>query len=477
MKTPVIIDFRQIQEYAGRFPEMRMIGTRPIDIGALDRQADADDGPVASFGGITPGLTFGDGWQVTGILLRQSEIDVTCSGPEGTATFIIGDPGQKPAWPFDNGRARVGYHPCALDATTLARAGMAFSKAVANILKIETDFSDLVGQARTANRNPDARPNPAIVERRPDGKVYVRITTRCQERCVFCFFYDSPAESWLDAAAGIPGEPKRSLALLDPKSVTQLIITGGEPTLADGFEDILAELLERGFDNIVVQTNGILTARAGFLDRFKEFRKCVSFGFSLHAADSKTSAAVTGAGTPATFQAKIESIRRAVELGYVTKITCVLTTLNLHHVPDIVRFCVGLKQVDPTLDNVILQLSMPSVQGIMRANRHLYPKLSMVGQAVVPAIDLADANGLRVSFSSLCSVPPCSIPTHLRHLETMWYKNGPIDWWESEREYGRQCHGCAIRQWCSGVSPGYLDWFDDRELVPFPVSDTTLLIP
>ncbi len=477
MTTPATIDFFGILKYAGRFPEMRMIGSRPIDIETLDRRSDSTDGPINAFGGISPGMTFGDGWRVGGISVRQQEIDLQCEGPQGAATFMLGAPNQGPAWPFDTARARIGYHPSDLDETTLNRVGRDLADMIAGLPEMEGGFSDLVQKALDSRHVSGARPNPAIVERRPDGKVYVRLTTRCQERCVFCFFFDSPAESWLDDAEGLPDEPERSLALLDPKAVTQLIITGGEPTLADRFEDILSGLLERGFDNIVVQTNGIFTAKAGFLDRFKDFRKRVSFGFSLHAADWRTSAAITGGGTEATFQAKLDSIQRAVELGYVTKITCVLTTINLDSLDDMVGFCVGLKQVDPTLENVILQFSMPSVQGLMRSNRDLYPTLTAVADAVGPALDLADAGGLRASFSSLCSVPPCCIPSHLRHLETMWYKKGPTDWWESERAYAAQCAECVLKPWCSGVSPQYLEWFSDHELVPFTASDTTLLMP
>jgi len=118
---------------------------------------------------------------------------------------------------------------------------------------------------------------------------------------------------------------------------------------------------------------------------------------------------------------------------------------------------------------------MPVIRGLMVRHRQAVPRLFDVGLAVAPALDLADRHGLRTSFSSMCSVPPCCLPDHLQHLESMWYRQGPTEWWESERAFGPQCSGCALKSWCSGVSPAYLEWFGADDLRAFDPAGTRIV--
>lgn len=457
---------------------MKMLRRSHIDLSRLAGEDERGKRTLASFMGLAPGMRFGGGWTVVTLAQRADELDVTCLSDAGPAeTFFVGITGRGPACPFDRHGFRIGYHPSAKDFASIVPVGNAFADMVASILDADPagwDAALAVATKRgdgTGLTEDDLR----IVEIRPDGKVYIRMTNDCQERCVFCFYYGTPQEIGSDGASCESID--RVIDSLDPASTTQVILTGGEPTLVPGFDWHLQRLVDRGFSNIIVQTNGLLTARRGFLDRFAAFNERISFGFSLHAATAGTSATVTGVPSEHNFPEKIASIRRAIELGYITKITCVITTHNLHELTDIVRFCQSTGRDGAVPDNVILQFSMPVIRGLAAGSRNSCPRLADVAKAVGPALDLADRSGLKTSFSSMCSVPPCCVPDHLRHLESMWYRQGPTEWWEAERAFGQDCVGCALKAWCSGVSPLYLEWFGPEELVPFSTARTRIVMP
>jgi len=464
--TETIVDFGAILDYAAQFPEIRMLGRRGIDQSRIHHDNTPVSTRVESFTGIRAGARFGDAWIVRAISIRGREADVECAHPDlPSVSFFVGNPEDGPGCPFDRPGFRIGYHGTQLPWETLQVVG--------------NEFADMVEQTIAQSENRCApelsSDDDRLLEIRPDGKVYIRLTNDCQERCVFCFFFGTPQEL---ARGPVPAETViKAIDSLDPAVVNQVILTGGEPVLADGFASHLHRLLDRGFKDIVVQTNGLFPDKGGFLEMFAGFRDRVSFGFSLHAATVKTNAAVTRAGSASNLELKMSAIRKAVSLGYMTKVTCVLTRMNLGELKDIVSFCASTGEGSGVPDNVVLQFSMPVIRGLMEDSRNACPTLSEAQAALAPAIDLALDLGLRVSLSSMCSLPPCRMRGYLRHLESMWYAVGPSQWWESERAFGHACADCVLKPWCSGVSPRYLEWFGDGELLPFLESGTAIITP
>jgi len=464
--TETIVDFGAILGYAAQFPEIRMLGRRGIDQSRIHHDNAPVSTSVESFTGVREGARFGDAWVVRAISVRGREADVECAHPRlPSVSFFVGKPEDGPGCPFDRPGFRIGYHGTRIPWETLQVVGNEFADMVE-----QTTIQSTIRQATQPSLDADR-----TLEIRPDGKVYIRLTNDCQERCVFCFFFGTPQEQ---GSGPVPAEAIiRAIDSLDPAVVNQVILTGGEPVLADDFPSHLRRLLDRGFRDIVVQTNGLFPDKGGFLEMFAGFRDRVSFGFSLHAATSKTNAAVTRAGSASNLELKMSAIRKAVSLGYMTKITCVLTRMNLDELKDIVTFCASTGEGSGVPDNVVLQFSMPVIRGLMEDSRDACPTLSEAQAALTPAIDLAVGLGLRVSMSSMCSLPPCRMRGYLRHLESMWYAVSPSQWWESERAFGHACSDCVLKPWCSGVSPRYLEWFGDNELLPFPESGTAIIAP
>ncbi len=98
----------------------------------------------------------------------------------------------------------------------------------------------------------------------PKKQIEIQLGHMCNNRCVFCVSGQETARGNagpLDAAPMIAaitrahGEGHRKLTLL-----------GGEPTLQPGFLDVVRHAVALGFEEIVIFTNGVKTAREAFLD-------------------------------------------------------------------------------------------------------------------------------------------------------------------------------------------------------------------
>lgn len=98
----------------------------------------------------------------------------------------------------------------------------------------------------------------------PKTQVEIQLGHMCNNRCVFCV---SGQQTALGRAKPLPVEP-----LLDnldqafAKGHRKLTLLGGEPTLQPGFKAVVSHAVKLGFEEVVIFTNGVKTARAAFLD-------------------------------------------------------------------------------------------------------------------------------------------------------------------------------------------------------------------
>ncbi len=113
------------------------------------------------------------------------------------------------------------------------------------------------------------------------------ITNQCNARCAFCQFAsmpspvtaDAPTGQWIDAIAG-----------LREAGAGRVVISGGEPLLHKGFNDI-ARFAAALMDRVIICTNGILLdAPAMHLSE----RPSLQWNISLHGADAATHDRLTG---------------------------------------------------------------------------------------------------------------------------------------------------------------------------------------
>lgn len=102
----------------------------------------------------------------------------------------------------------------------------------------------------------------------PKQQVEIQLGHMCNNRCVFCV---SGQQTALGRARPLPLDPiLERLTDAYAQGNRKLTILGGEPTLQPGFKDVLRHAVKLGFEEIVIFTNGVKTARPAFVDEVLE---------------------------------------------------------------------------------------------------------------------------------------------------------------------------------------------------------------
>ncbi|MDI3291134.1 radical SAM protein [Polyangium sp. 15x6] len=98
----------------------------------------------------------------------------------------------------------------------------------------------------------------------PKTQVEIQLGHMCNNRCVFCV---SGQETALGRARPLPLAPiLEQIRAARAAGHSKITLLGGEPTLQPAFLDVVRESVALGFEEIVIFTNGVKTARAAFVD-------------------------------------------------------------------------------------------------------------------------------------------------------------------------------------------------------------------
>ncbi len=101
----------------------------------------------------------------------------------------------------------------------------------------------------------------------PDRQVEIQLGHMCNNRCVFCV---SGQRTGLGEARPLPLEPLlASVTAAREAGHRKITLLGGEPTLQPAFLEVVRHAVTLGFDEIVIFTNGVKTARPAFIDEVR----------------------------------------------------------------------------------------------------------------------------------------------------------------------------------------------------------------
>lgn len=289
----------------------------------------------------------------------------------------------------------------------------------------------------------------------PGNQELLRITTRCNARCAFC-----SARGVLEDLVRDPALIRRRLVHMHRQGIRMASFTGGEPTLVQGLDELVAAARQVGMDEIDVQTNGLLLARP------ERVRRLVAHGMtsiflSLHSADPATHDGMLQ--VPGAFDKAMACIEHCLEAGVEVRTNCVLTTRNLEGPAG----PAGLVELIARLHGgagAQVNLSFVALQGWALDHPELVPRLSEAAPRMQEAIDTGLGLGMDVRIPGLCGIPVCQLPGYERHFDEI--RDGGSPPRLTTRGYGPACDACPHRASCSGFWKVYLDRFGTGELFP-----------
>lgn len=299
----------------------------------------------------------------------------------------------------------------------------------------------------------------------------LRTTFACNQRCPFCFVpltgrpVDlSEIRSDLDELARQRPAPR------------ELMISGGEPTLDLRLPRILGMAKRRGFRRFVLQTNGLLFARPGLLDRL--LRSGVrSFMVSFHASTAGLYDRVTG--TRGLFPRAAAGLSRLLRCAscHVT-VNVVVNRYNYGDLPALVDLVADLAAAAPRGGRPELYFSMVNEAGHEKVPGWAVD-LKDVGPALRRAVRRCRARGIPVCrFGGESSFPVCLLDEPGRYAARRCFPKDRVRYADDfSGEAGRlgrakrpACRRCRFDARCLGVPAPYARLFGLGALRPVGAS-------
>ncbi len=280
----------------------------------------------------------------------------------------------------------------------------------------------------------------------------LRINGHCNMGCSFCFVDLSQPN--VDVAA-LTAELDRLAAT----GVTELVLSGGEPTLHPGLPEVVAHGKRLGFATIELQSNGVRLAHPDYAAQLASAGLDVAC-LSLHSHDPDVSDRITK--RPRAFAKTVQGLHNLRALGVQTRISHVISRLNYRDLPAFVRFA-RAEFADGPLDICFAIAQEISSQ----TSTWVLPTFTDIKPFVREALDHCLAHG--VTFSGLIgqgSYPPCMLDGDLRYyeraLQEVHLSRDTPDWVKPDR-----CRTCAFDTRCLGVRRSYVATYGDAEIRPF----------
>lgn len=149
--------------------------------------------------------------------------------------------------------------------------------------------------------------------------IFLYITERCQLRCGHCYMGDR-----LERRLNIPyDKAERILSSCRKLGARYVTFLGGEPTLHPDLPRMVDSAIDLGFEQVMIDTNGLLPERICTIDP----KKLHYISVSLDGASQSTHERVRGKGT---FDKTVRCIDFLVSNAYSVRVNCTVFQFNVH---------------------------------------------------------------------------------------------------------------------------------------------------
>jgi MoaA/NifB/PqqE/SkfB family radical SAM enzyme len=280
----------------------------------------------------------------------------------------------------------------------------------------------------------------------PDKQVEVQLGHMCNNRCVFCVsgqMTERRAAGPLDLAPQL-----EAIERAHAQGYRKLTLLGGEPTLQPGFMDLVRRSVALGFDEIVIFTNGVRTARAEFLDEILATGGPFTFRISIQGATEEAHERTTR--KPGSFGRILRTLELLRERGQRRTVNMCVVTSNYASVaafPELVERY-GVSQIH--LDMIRPLDAGDRTEAELRAMIPRY--CDMVPALVAMAKGFADQKSeVDVNIGNL---PYCIAPSDKYEVK------------RRDKLKPESCRSCAYEPSCSGVFETYARFYGTSELIP-----------
>jgi MoaA/NifB/PqqE/SkfB family radical SAM enzyme len=304
----------------------------------------------------------------------------------------------------------------------------------------------------------------------PKTQVEIQLGHMCNNRCVFCV---SGQETGLGRALPLATAP--ILERLDEAFATgqrKLTLLGGEPTLQPGFLDVVRHAVRLGFQEIVIFTNGVKTARESFIEEVIATGGNFTWRISIQGATKESHERTTRrAGS---FDRIVRSMGHLRRLGQrITVNMCVVGSNfeSIEHFPHLLgEHEVSQLHLDMVRPSDAGQRTEDEFRDMLVRYTDMVPALTKLAAGVAPGFDLNVGN-----------LPYCVAPElagWIHHDGETTYTvavdgdnklSRPWDKYFVKRQDKSKpdsCRACVFDKRCNGIFEKYRELHGYSEFVP-----------
>ncbi len=312
----------------------------------------------------------------------------------------------------------------------------------------------------------------------PAAQVEIQLGHVCNNRCVFCVSGQRTAEG---LARPLPTAP--ALAALEDAAATgarKVTFLGGEPTLQASLVPAITRAIDLGFHAIVLFTNGVKTARAGYVDDILALGAARGFAgfewrFSIQGGDEAAHDDVTQ--KPGSFRRLVEGLHHLRARDQDITANACINERSYRSLPgyvDLVRTH-GIRQLH--LDQVRPRDAGVRSDAELRAMMPRYSAMVPYFRAMLVRFDRELGPDYDVNVGNLpyCLMPERAAKIHHDGEATQTVAadgdalSRPWDKYADKRRdkfHPPACAPCVFRPRCNGVFTKYAELHGVDEFVP-----------
>jgi MoaA/NifB/PqqE/SkfB family radical SAM enzyme len=307
----------------------------------------------------------------------------------------------------------------------------------------------------------------------PEKQIEIQLGHMCNNRCVFCV---SGQETALGRARPLDVAPiLAEITKAHAGGHRKITLLGGEPTLQPGFLDVVRHTVALGFEEIVLFTNGVKTARGAFIDEILATGGNFTWRISIQGATRESHDGTTL--KPGSFDRILRTLGALRDRGERITVNMCVVRSNFASVGEFPALLLPFGAQQLHLDMVRPLDAGARTEEELRA---MIPRYS----DMVPALE-AMVRGFPEGFdANIGNLPYCVAP----HLARWIHHDGqrtmtiavdgedrlskPWDKYLTKRRDKMKpasCDACVFESRCSGVFEAYRHFHGTDELVPVTV--------
>ena len=273
------------------------------------------------------------------------------------------------------------------------------------------------------------------------------LTFKCNNNCLSCIYNMEMVDK---LKVGNPKEEHIKNVIDNVRPGDTLGLTGGEPTIREGFFKFLKYAKERDpYMNVFIVSNGRMFCYREFTEKFANMGlENLKVGIALYGHEKKTHDAITR--IPESFEQTVKGVKNLIEFGIPVELRVIVSELNYKTLKDIAEYIVGnLKGVYR-----VVFINMKYTGNAYINRKVLFVKYKDVVPHAEKAADILLKNNIDVK---LFHFPLCIIK------KKYWELAKGVTKQESELMFVEACKRCKVKDECPRIWKSYWVLAGDKE--------------